>query len=626
MNLILSLIALSGLVAMAALERHFQHHRSRDFVTVAVGFGTLAMAAVMRTIEAAGAFAGLPLLQNELAFDTMIWSANLLGLILVVSGISQWLPLMREFRNIRSERLSQLELIKMAHQLSSLETRPHRLFPRFIQQLTASLDLDGVALLRRDSDGCQLVAAQGCASGLAPTLEQIEPGDAAWCGGLISDTWRPNAVASVLAVPMSPSNGEEYLFLLWAHGEPFDSDLRQNIKIAVEIVSQAIRTESDGSPEGHGVEIRDHSALRELLDATIDVPQLCRRFGKLFMGHRGVKYLSIETINGDRVERYSIGITGKVLTQTGLDSSALPPNTITVLDSMEPIQVSVSRRVDPKTALEHALGSVENGSILCIPASVGGRSAVLTLASDKSHAFVAMALSEIHMIAASLAATLARQQTEDMVTRDAGRLASTATTVESLSAASSLSESFKMAAELLNQLIDPSMIRISSFGRERSFLTSRALLTEDDLEVPTPAGGHMVLSLMPYHKMVLEHGRLMLINQNDTERPITEGEARQAWCPDLKSALIVPITVNGQVVSVLSMADRRPWEQFRFDQNDIAMAGMVSSLLSMAIRANVMTQRPGRVRFEAEPKRSSRTVELPGIVDRQTQSLFTQAP
>ncbi|MFH1687215.1 MAG: GAF domain-containing protein [bacterium] len=631
-NLILSMVTLAGLVAMAELQRHMPQHRSREFAMIAAGLGILALVTSARAVASTGILAALPVPANSLAFDTVCWSATLLALVLIVSGVSQWLPIVRDFRRLRSQRLNQLELIKRAHQLSSLESRPHRLLPGFIEQLTSSLGAAGVALLRSVGDECQLIAARGSASGMARVLVRTSLDGKIWRGGLMSDLWRPRsaepgrATASVLGVPMRGPHDDKYLLLLWPGKEAFDNDLCQNVKIAAEIISRGLQAAPVSSPTGPTANDLTSAAFQKLLAATGDVRDLTRELGGLYMGRGGVSYLSMEIVLGDRVKRYSLGKGGKVLQELGLRPDGLLPHTKTVLESTVAAEFSVLGPGRPRSALERSLGSAENGTVLCIPSTPGQASAVLTLASDRSHAFGSIGASERDMLSVVLTMAMARYTQQQATAQESARLSSIASLVESLASVTSLSESFAIAAESLRQLIGPSVIRIATFSRERSFLTSRALLAQDEASPATPAGGHMILSLMPYHCLVRDHGRLMLVNQDDTDKPISEAEALQAWCSDLKSALIVPVTVNGQVIAVLSLADRRPWEEFRFDHADIAAARMVASLLSISIRASAMTRRPGRVRPQIESMPLTAVAQSPGHSERRAQTFLTEAP
>jgi len=176
---------------------------------------------------------------------------------------------------------------------------------------------------------------------------------------------------------------------------------------------------------------------------------------------------------------------------------------------------------------------------------------------------------------------------------------------------SSLQDLFEQAAALLSRELRTSMVRISTYEYDGAFLKSRALASMRPIEGLTPVDGHMILSLMPYHTLVRETGRLMMINQEQTDKKITEAEARQVCRPDLQSALLVPVTVGQETLVVISLAELRRWSRYQYNQSDVMFASLVASGLSLAIQLALGKKMKAPSRLEED---SIRPATLPDPV------------
>ncbi|MFQ6116475.1 MAG: GAF domain-containing protein, partial [bacterium] len=159
-----------------------------------------------------------------------------------------------------------------------------------------------------------------------------------------------------------------------------------------------------------------------------------------------------------------------------------------------------------------------------------------------------------------------------------------------------LQELFQKAAELLTQELKTSVVRISTYEKGGNFLKSCALSVLRPIEGIAPVDGHMILSLMPNHEQVRDTGQLTLVNQQTTDSRITQAEATQIATPDVKSALLIPVKVDEEVVAVISLAETRSWNRYQYSENDILFTSSVATALSLMIQTAIRDQANTRVR------------------------------
>ena len=117
------------------------------------------------------------------------------------------------------------------------------------------------------------------------------------------------------------------------------------------------------------------------------------------------------------------------------------------------------------------------------------------------------------------------------------------------------------------------------------FLTSRVLLSCNSQETVVPEKGHMILSLMPKHRSVIETGESLNCGFDNS---LSEAELSQCFAKDAKSALLIPIKSNGRVVGVISLAGFQSEAAAMFDVLTMQFCEMVSALLARHMEQSIL--------------------------------------
>lgn len=151
-----------------------------------------------------------------------------------------------------------------------------------------------------------------------------------------------------------------------------------------------------------------------------------------------------------------------------------------------------------------------------------------------------------------------------------------------VAASPSLTSVCEYAARLLSEEADADIVRISRRDSSSAFLESLALEVKGHREGMIPADGVMVLSLMPLHQELLESANEIRIEANESKEMLSEAELNQIFSGPLGSVCLLPVTVNGDVVSVIAIANRpdsRP-----FERQELLYAATVAEILAVAFK------------------------------------------
>jgi GAF domain-containing protein len=140
---------------------------------------------------------------------------------------------------------------------------------------------------------------------------------------------------------------------------------------------------------------------------------------------------------------------------------------------------------------------------------------------------------------------------------------------------------------MLKRMRAVSVVSIATYDPDGAFLRSWALAHDSDLEPVTPPRGHMILSLMPYHRALAEKGETLCLEQRGNS-PMTPAEARQVLVADPRAVLLVPVKNGDRTMGVISMAfdETRP--------RAVATAETVGAVLSLALQLDLARRTTSR--------------------------------
>ncbi len=157
----------------------------------------------------------------------------------------------------------------------------------------------------------------------------------------------------------------------------------------------------------------------------------------------------------------------------------------------------------------------------------------------------------------------------------------------------------KVASSLTREL-PRSFVRISLLTRQRDHLATHALhqIREEGMNLRKME--KFPLQDLPWHRLTLEAKRPMLVNQDDPESLMPITEAKLILDERIKSALLVPLIINGEAAGVISLGEMRNFERQPITQKETTFVRHISSQLSLALKKGLLLRSNQRMKKELQ--------------------------
>jgi len=329
----------------------------------------------------------------------------------------------------------------------------------------------------------------------------------------------------------------------------------------------------------------------ELCNGADSVETVTRDMFRHLHDQSGVEYLSLAVLDnsGENMRRYSIGSTGRLLLEKGINHSTLGSEIYRIFKNGQPVLRS---EIDPERDAE-----VEDGlflscgmrSRISYPIKSTGRVlAVLTLGHTESGRFKRLDLHRIDVLTDIIAGVVQRHRLRHSLEVREDHMLRLQLLERAFVNGQPLENIFGEACELLTKRMEATVARISLLDQAGENLVSQSCRSIRDLGVELNDNGSIPLSLTPWHRMVKDNGKLMLINQRDTDSRMPAQEITSSLVPGINSALLVPIHLDGKVQGVISIGEQRNWNRRAFGASDLLFAKDVATKCSLALRIKKM--------------------------------------
>ena len=626
------LFLVAAMVLISRLQDVISSEDKDGYRYMSGGIALLAVVSLLNLHFNMGMLSGIPFLSDPLSFRLIAWIGIISGTILLASGISTWLPLSQTYRKYNRQRIHRLELIKKVGQLIKVESRLPAILSRTLEHMVSDYELSfgAVYLYSRARKEVTFVSSAGEAPLESASLWQIEfdtrlldkPRDG---GRLVdqdfmrntpSDLRRPEIIQPIL-VDDKPAG----FFLAWTKPDcEVDNDDRINLQVITDIIGRKIQLDRNGQLQEFRNSLeKDRCRLVQTMDRKASFREHVARLAT-FVGERMPADLISVTVlsNVQGNQRYSMGTNRTVLHEIGINADWIHGSCIGAGESL----VIKDTLAGENSFADQLVANSGMKSVVCVPLTVTGVvEGVLTVASKESGSYAAREATVLEAIAPVMGELVVSDRYQRNLSAGRGRSAALRDTTINLSQTHGIHEMLQKAATAIFDELHPVMVRVSTFDAEGTFLTSRTMLRKHESDNITPAEGHMILSLMPWHRIVREKGRTVTIDQADTEKGMTEIEIAQAFMPGLSQALLVPIKVSDRVVAVISLADSRPADEMESLEGEREFVEAVAAALSVSILLDY--RREAAVLHRDTPSRLTATDVPDGELRGQMKSALT---
>jgi GAF domain-containing protein len=152
--------------------------------------------------------------------------------------------------------------------------------------------------------------------------------------------------------------------------------------------------------------------------------------------------------------------------------------------------------------------------------------------------------------------------------------------------AKSAQEVYARTAGTINQIINCSMVRLSTTDTEHKFLSSHTLLNNSKSKARTPESAHLILSLLRWHNVAVENGHTVIVDCQPGPNGMDNVETMQMFTAGIKRAVIVPVKSNGRVYALISLADDKALGTSPLNEDNIQFVELLAVLVGLALEAH----------------------------------------
>jgi GAF domain-containing protein len=592
-----SLFFLFALVLVARFKKQISAVDKDCLRNIVGGLAVLALVSVAHVYNKLGVFENVPFVSDPTFYQLLSWIGVITGMAFLVFGVSSWLPIARHSREFSKTRIRRLDFIKKVEQLVSVESRLDIVLSTTLEYMIDSFGFSRGAVYKYSPLWKRLTLAShvNMQARHVRELTKASFDETSWRGFANGSHPEFSAIVGFSGMLGQPAIGLPIVlkhqpvgfFLVWSTVDSTcDNDDYLNLKTATDIIARKIETDfvrlkseylsSRGEirADMSGLIDGDRS-LKENLSAMMDMLQ--RQVPFDFFS------ISIADSMSGSIRRLSRGRNLSLLEEPRLRVPANESLMRQVRTTGEPLIIGNLQDETPHV-IENILISAGMNSCLMVPVTAQSRViGVVTLADRRANRYRVRQCDLLQHLAPVFADLIRIEEDRIAAVGVESRLTSLTDFLRRISEVTTLEQAYRETVTVLREDLATCLIRVSEIEDKGAFLKSRALTTQRPIEGLIPADGRMILSLMPHHRAVIDTGRRLLINQENARKRMSEAEASQSLTTNLKSALLVPVKVNDEVVALLSLVEMRSWDRYRFSHSDALFAEAVAQILAGAI-------------------------------------------
>ena len=588
------LFFLSALVLLLKFRPALWAISRESYKCVTAGVTVLAFVALARTYYLNGLFNGLPFISEPLFYRVVSWIGILTGTILILNGVSTWLPISRSNRERNRSGKNQLEFIAKIERLAHVEQKADHLFNLALTCMYEHFALrKGVVFRYSPNRGTMF---------LTGSVPDMMPRPAIWRSLLVNDhAWQqflagaPGAsnrlfdgfpesvVRPDIVLPVMIGERPIGFYLLWpSDDQPMTETDVANMKLATDVLARKIESDRLRMRSDH---YRHLAVLSSSLSRAIEPrASLAKNLGSLLVAtskELELDFLSLVAVDrsGGKMIRYSVGDNGALLTEKGLPLPAGDSPILRALDSGETIIDDESHSISPADNFNRHMTGMP--AVVAVPMAAALHESYLFVASTRGKGKTGQTIAGLlealrpHVVMVVLVSDLA----VDRLSAER-RFASISDLLRGQHCSEDFETQCRNAALFLSDELRTCGVRISLVEPNSPFLSSVALATREEIIPDTPANGLLIRSLMPLCNRVIQSGETVIASRGGGEQ-LTPVEARQCFVESIQSLLLTPVRSAGIVVAVVAVGDISGDRDQTISSADIALISAVADLLAV---------------------------------------------
>ena len=288
--------------------------------------------------------------------------------------------------------------------------------------------------------------------------------------------------------------------------------------------------------------------------------------------------LAVTDSPGENMDHFSVGTGGNILLSK---EYSLPTRGSAVFKVMQSGKPLIQKDMEyGKFAEDNLVKAIGVRSRLILPLS---RYGALTLGSVKVGQYMPKDAKWLNLVGSVLSNALLGREMNEKTKRMDNFLLKFKEIGEKNLREKQTSKALSDIARNITKELPTSFCRISLMEKERKNLNTFALEKIRDRGIELKEETTHPLSRLPWHRMVLKTGKTMLINQDDPESLMPDEECEEIMSKELRSGLLVPITMDENPVGVLSLGEMRSWNRRPFRQEEVAFVKSLANQIPLLL-------------------------------------------
>jgi len=567
-------------------DKTFENNRESYKYTIS-GISALLFVSILRLLKDQAIFSSVPFLSEPVYLDLAEAIGIVTGIALLIAGVSFWLPK-------RNRKASQMEGdLRMQEALQKItweifeSDKVNRIFETIPQLICGSFNFSSAIVLKKISRSGQHFIADrfNVDSALESRLKDHPIENDFRLENLVSaeKDWR-----AILHIPLQIRGYVTGGIFFW-NNQP--RVLTTDERILLDKIERALTFRLNHQYTRLKQEFYEDTRryilhMKNMIARRKDLRAIIHDFQALFKNAVGSEYLSIAIL--DRFEKnmrsYTTGLNNRMLLDQG---SCMPVDNTQidkVIDSRKSLlikNITASGRV----GLDSLLLSCGQKSAMAVPIINFGRViGVMTLGSPRANHFDHRRLLVAELIASAMAPAIEMEISRGQLferDRYLGALSSFDTKAEDISDMDTL---LRTAAETIMENVRTTMVRVTVLNNDRTELSTGHLKTIRPFDRINTERISISELLTPWHRTAIRESRPILLNQEDFNSGMGKNESRLLVFDGMKTALIIPIVINGVTFGLITLGEMRNKDRFAYDSPTILFCREIAAKVAGMIK------------------------------------------
>ncbi len=581
-----STFAVLLLILLRTRNKLFTENRS-SFNYSVTGLLALFFVSIIQLSANQRLFGAVPFLSEPMYAEMVQIIGIISGITLLVAGASMWIPSRKKNKSADVEPNTAADIAWRIKLEVVRSKQPDFIFDELPVSIMQAFGFDGFAVLKYSSRSRKVYLANH--SGIRPEYyDQIMKSiksrkDQAEIFGCVCRLGHP---AAEVPVRVQVRQAAGIYFWKTSIDKASESD-----QIALNRISEMVSSHFGAhfqkiKSEYYETSWRHYFQAVDILRGKGSLKGRMQLLSQLFHQAVGSEYFSLAVmLNGrENIRQYTCGLNGNTL----LDGHSNPIRQSAyfgqVIDSGAGIIVHDATKSE-LVSNESLIVECGQNSLIAIPLfSMGRTLGILTLGHKRAGYFNHRRLLRAEMLASALTPAVEKELGQAAVEGRERYLSALLTFDRDSENIQNVDQLLNRAAEIIEKSLSTTMVRIVTLGSDNISLSTKALHTVRPFDRGEVDSVNLSSKTTFWHHLAAHEQRPMLINQEDAETRMNKNEAGALVFDTVRSALIVPITINGLTFGLITLGEERNWQRYSYDAAAINFVREMAARLGMAVK------------------------------------------